>query len=70
MTNLSPQEEKVLKYIKKYHKETGIVPTSIAVGNYLGVSGQRARQHIKSLKEKGALLEAVRNGLYRLAVDN
>ena len=69
MKELTKQEQRVLKFIKKYHKDTRLVPTSVAIAKHMKVSGQRVRQIIKSLVEKGALEKTVRFGLYRLSTD-
>ena len=52
---LTPKQNQILKYIKKYIKEKDYSPTFAEMGKHFGLVKSTIHQHIKSLEEKGYL---------------
>jgi hypothetical protein len=56
----------VLKFIKRYIKESGHQPTHVAIANEFEKSRQWATYRIDRLKKLGKLMPAKRFGLYTI----
>lgn len=69
---MKPTEEKVLNYIKKYHKEHSLMPTVREICKGLGFkSTSSVAYHLAHLVEKGELTNLPnKSRAYRLANDN
>lgn len=66
---MTKHQKEVYDFIVKYNEENRVIPTSIAIANHIGKTGQRARQIIQELVQAGKLNKTKRYGLYELSTD-
>lgn len=66
---LTKADQEVLTFIKQYFKESGYLPTHVAIANEFMKSRQWATYRIDRLKKLGKLMPAKRFGLYVIHFD-
>lgn len=67
--HLTKSDHDVYKFIKKYFKEFGDIPTHEAIAHHFMKSRQWATYRIDRLKKTGLLLPSNRFGLYVIHFD-
>lgn len=55
MRHLTPRQAEVLRWIVRYSDDHGVPPAEREIGAGLGVSKQRASQHLRALEDAGYL---------------